>query len=149
MRHRKHASKLNRTSEHRLALLRNLAVALVENERIRTTVAKARQLRPFLEPLITRTRQNDLAARRLVNSRLQNRGAAIKLFEEIGPRVAQREGGYLRIVKAGPRMGDGAPMAYIEFVDAAPRAEGEAPKKPRTLKQRLHERRKEMAKLHK
>jgi large subunit ribosomal protein L17 len=147
MRHRNHSSKLNRTSEHRLALLRNLAVALVENERIRTTEAKARQLRPFLEPLITRARKGDLASKRLVIGRLNDAGATFKLFEEIAPRVGERAGGYLRIVKTAPRMGDGAPMAYIEFVDAAPKGEDDAPKKPRTLKQRLHERRKEMRKM--
>lgn len=153
MRHRKHASKLNRTSEHRLALMRNLSVALVQHERIHTTEAKARQVRPFLEKLITRAKHGDLTARRMVNSRLQHRGAAIKLFEQIVPRVGERPGGYLRIVKDGPRMGDGAPMAYIEFVD--PRAhdaageEAKKAKQPKTLKQRLHQRRKEVAKMRK
>lgn len=145
MRHRNHSSKLNRTSEHRLALLRNLAVALVENERIRTTHVKARQLRLFLEPLITRARKGDLASRRLVISRLQSREAAIKLFEELAPRIGDRPGGYLRIIKDGPRMGDGAPMAYIEFVDAAPRDESGTAQAPKSLKQRIHERRKELA----
>jgi large subunit ribosomal protein L17 len=146
MRHRKHASKLNRTSEHRLALMRNLAAALVHHERIQTTEAKAKQLRPFVETLITRAKQGDLASKRLVNSRLQSRDASVKLFDTIAPRVAQRPGGYLRVVKAGPRMGDGAPMAYIEFVDAAPKDEAATPAKPKTMKQRLHERRKELAK---
>jgi large subunit ribosomal protein L17 len=147
MRHCKHTSKLNRTSEHRLALMRNLAVALVENERIQTTVAKAKQLRPFVEPLITRAKTGDLASRRLIAGRLQSVSAAGKLIGVLAPRVAQRPGGYLRIVKAGPRMGDGAPMAYIEFVDEAPKTEGAEPAKPKTLKKRLHERRKEMAKV--
>lgn len=142
MRHGNHRSKLNRTSEHRLALMRNLSVALITNERIRTTEVKAKQLRPFVEPLITRAKQDDLASRRVVNSRLQNRTASIKLFEDIGPRVADRDGGYLRIVKDGPRMGDGAPMAYIEFVDPRPKKEEAEPKKPKTMKQRIHEKKK-------
>lgn len=146
MRHRKHTSKLNRTSEHRAALMRNLTVALVTHERIHTTQVKATQLRPIAESLITLAKDGTLAARRLVISRVGDRDAVHKLFSEIAPRVANRNGGYLRIVKDGPRMGDGAPMAYIEFVDPRPAAEGPAPAKPRTMKQRLHERRKEMAK---
>jgi large subunit ribosomal protein L17 len=147
MRHRNHSTRLNRTSEHRLALMRNLSVALVEHERIHTTAVKARQIRPFLEPLITRAKKGDLASKRLVLSRLQNRAACVKLFDDIAPRVNERDGGYLRIIKDGPRMGDGAPMAYIEFVDPRPEGTAEAPRKAKTLKQRLHERRKEMRKL--
>lgn len=142
-------SKLNRTSEHRLALMRNLAVALVQNERIQTTLAKAKQLRPWLEPLVTRAKKGDVASKRLVTGRLQSREASIKLFDSIAPRVMQRPGGYLRIVKAGPRMGDGAPMAYIEFVDPAPKSDepagaGDVQDKIKRLK---HERRKQMAKM--
>ncbi len=148
MRHRKHRSKLNRTSEHRLALMRNLTAALIENERIHTTQVKAVQLRPFVETLVTIARRGTLADKRLALSRLPRREAVTKLFDVIAPRVAQREGGYTRIVKDARRMGDGAPMAYIEFVDQ-PEAGPEEPKKPRTLKQRLHERRKEMAKMRK
>lgn len=146
MRHRKHTSKLNRTSEHRLAMLRNLAIALVNYERIHTTKVKAAQLRPFLEQVITMAKDGSLHSRRLAISRIGDKDAVHKLFAEIAPRVATRPGGYLRIVKDGPRMGDGAPMAYIEFVDQRP--EGEAPSAPKkkTLKQRLHERRKAMAK---
>jgi large subunit ribosomal protein L17 len=146
MRHRKHTSKLNRTSEHRAALLRNLAIALVRHERIHTTKVKAAQLRPFAEGLITLAKEGSLAARRLVASRV-DRDATHKLFAEIAPRVAARPGGYLRIVKDGPRMGDGAPMAYIELVDPKPvTGTGEQPKR-KTMKQRLHERRKEMGKV--
>lgn len=146
MRHRKHTSKMNRTSEHRAAMLRNLAIALVNHERIHTTKVKAAQLRPFLETVITLAKDGSLHARRLAVSRIGDKDAVHKLFANIAPRVATRNGGYLRIVKDGPRMGDGAPMAYIEFVD--PRPEGETPAEPKkkTLKQRLHERRKEMAK---
>jgi large subunit ribosomal protein L17 len=146
MRHRKHTSKLNRTSEHRAALLRNLAIALLEHERIRTTKVKADQLRPFLEGLVTIAKANTLAARRLVVSRLQDRWAAVKLFDELVPRLAERQSGYLRIVKDGPRMGDGAPMAYIEFVDQRPAASETAAPERKTLKQRLHQRRKELKK---
>jgi large subunit ribosomal protein L17 len=158
MRHRNHTSKLNRTSEHRLALMRNLSLSLIERDRIKTTAAKARQLRPFLEPLITLARKGDLASRKLVISRLQLKrvvdaetgrdcGPRRKLFGDIVKRVTGRPGGYLRIVKVGPRMGDGAPMAYIEFVDPAPRTEqDQAPAKAKTKKQIMHQRRKEMKK---
>lgn len=148
MRHRKHRSKLNRTSEHRLALMRNLTAALIEHERIHTTQVKAVQLRPFVETLVTIARRGTLADKRLVMSRLPQRDAVVKLFDVIAPRVAERNGGYLRIVKDARRMGDGAPMAYIEFVDQ-PEAGTEEPKKRKTLKQRLHERRKEVAKMRK
>ena len=147
MRHRKHCSKLNRTSEHRLALMRNLSAALIEHERIHTTQVKAVQLRPFVETLVTIARRGTLADKRLVLSRLPQRDAVTKLFDVIAPRVAERNGGYLRIVKDARRMGDGAPMAYIEFVDVAP--EGAEPPKKKTMKQRLHERRKEVAKMRK
>jgi large subunit ribosomal protein L17 len=146
MRPRKHTSKLNRPSEHRAALLRNLAIALVQHERIHTTKVKAGQLRPFVEGLVTLAKEGSLHARRLAISRVGDKETVHKLFSELGPRTAARAGGYLRIVKDAPRMGDGAPMAYIEFVDEAPKAEGGAPAKRKTLKQRLHERRKELAK---
>lgn len=149
MRHRNTRSRLGRTTEHRLALMKALANALVREERIRTTKAKAMQLRGYVEPLVTLARRGDLAARRLVFSRLGQKETTHKLFEEIGPRVGQRPGGYLRVVKDGPRMGDGADMAYIEFVDRASEVAGGdaagATSSARTLKQRLHERRKEMA----
>jgi large subunit ribosomal protein L17 len=148
MRHRKHGSKLNRTSEHRLALMRNLAVALLTHERIRTTHQKASALRPFLESLITIAKEDSIPARRRVNSRLQDSDGTRKLFEKIGPRVSERRGGYLRVIKDGPRAGDGALMSYIEFVDERPPdAEGaEPPPRRKSMKQRIHQRRKELAK---
>ena len=127
-------------------MMRNLAIALVLHERIHTTKVKAAQLRPIAESLITLAKNGSLAARRLVLSRV-DRDTTHKLFTEIAPRVASRPGGYLRIVKDGPRMGDGAPMAYIEFVDPKPTAGVEEPPKRKTMKQRLHERRKEMGKV--
>lgn len=137
---------MNRTSEHRAAMLRNLAKSLVEHERIHTTKVKADQLRPFLECVITLAKAGTLHARRLAVTRIGDKDVVHKLFTDIAVRVATRPGGYLRIIKDGPRMGDGALMAYIEFVD--PRPEGETPEAPKkkSLKQRLHERRKEMAK---
>ena len=151
MRHRKHTSKLNRTSEHRLALLRNLAVALLTHERIRTTQSKAQQLRPFVEQLVTMAKGGSLADRRRAIARLGDARLAHRLFEEIAPRVAERNGGYLRIVKDGPRQGDGALMAWIEFVDEAPVATDEDAPRPgfdrkKLMKKKLHERRKELAK---
>lgn len=145
MRHRKHSSKLNRTSEHRRALLRNLSISLIEHERIRTTQVKAAQIRPFLEPLITLTKNDTLNTRRLAVSRLNDRSAVIKLFEAIGPRIKDRDGGYLRIVKDGKRYGDGAPMAYIEFVDAAPVSEDDGASTA-TMEQKLKRKRHEMRK---
>ncbi|MGI8906071.1 MAG: 50S ribosomal protein L17 [Candidatus Sumerlaeaceae bacterium] len=145
MRHRRHSSKLNRTVEHRTALMRNLAIALIDNGIIKTTEPKAKQLRQYIERIITIAKDglaaNDdagigLAKRRLAFSYLNNKEAVKKLFAEVAPASAQRAGGYTRVVKAGPRAGDGAPMAYIEFVDRevaaseAPAAEEKA-KKPR------------------
>jgi len=141
MRHRKYQSKLNRTTEHRKALMRNLAVALIEHERIHTTGAKAKQLRPFVERLVTLGRNGSLAARRLAFSRLQKKRAVHKLFEVLGPRFAERPGGYTRIVKAERRMGDSAPMAYIEFVERAVVEPKEKPKKD--FRQRMRERMRE------
>lgn len=128
--------------------MKNLAVALVDKERIHTTEAKASQLREFVEPLVTRAKEGDLHSRRLVFSRLGQKEAVHKLFTEIAPRVATRAGGYLRITKDARREGDGAPMAYIEFVDAAPKSNDstEKPSAEKALKQKLHQRRKEMAK---
>ncbi|MBN1515957.1 50S ribosomal protein L17 [Candidatus Sumerlaeota bacterium] len=118
MRHRKHHSKLNRTSEHRQALMRNLAIALIDHERIETTQAKAMQLRGVVEPLITLAREGSQHQRRLAFARLQSKEAVHKLFEELGPRFKDRPGGYTRVVKTDFRPGDGAPMAFIELVDA-------------------------------
>ena len=147
MRHRKIRSKLNRTTEHRLALMRNLTVALIEHDRIRTTHPKAMQLRRFVEPLVTLAKAGDLHSRRQAFSRLGKKHAVHKLFEEIAERCAGRAGGYLRVTKDGPRAGDGALMAYVEFVDAASVDERESLPAKKSLKRRLHERRKEMAKM--
>lgn len=117
MRHRKIKSKLNRTTSHRKALMRNLASALIDKERIHTTQAKAKNLRPFIEKLITLGKKGDLASRRLAFQRLCNKEAVHKLFEDVAPRFQERPGGYTRIVKDNPRPGDSAPMAYIELVE--------------------------------
>ncbi len=138
MRHRRHKSRLNRTTEHRAALMRNLSIALIENGMIRTTLPKAKNVRQFIERIITIAKDglaaNDdagigLAKRRLAFSYLNNKEAVKKLFDEVAPRSSSRPGGYTRIVKAGPRAGDGAPMAFIEFVDLPGRES--APKKAR------------------
>lgn len=122
MRHRKSGRKLNRTTEHRKAMFRNMAVSLLEHEVITTTVPKAKELRRVVEPLITLARSDSVANRRLAFSRLRQRQTVTKLFDEIGPRYKDRPGGYTRILKSGFRSGDCAPMAYIELVDR-PQAE--------------------------
>ena len=116
MRHRKAGRQLRRTSEQKLALMRNLATSLIENGAIETTEAKAKELRPFVEKLITKARTGTLHARRLAGRHIQKRAAADKLFQEIGPRYASRAGGYTRILKTGHRKGDGADMARIELI---------------------------------
>ncbi|MBX3132712.1 MAG: 50S ribosomal protein L17 [Gemmatimonadaceae bacterium] len=116
MRHRKAGRSLRRTSEQRLALLRNLATSLIEQGAIETTEAKAKELRPFVEKLITKARTGTLHARRLAGKHVQKRDAADKLFQELGPKFAKRAGGYTRILKTGHRKGDGADMARIELV---------------------------------
>ena len=116
-RHRHAGRQLRRTSEQRLALLRSLAQALIENGAIETTEAKAKELRPFVEKLITKARTGTLHARRLAGRHVQKRATADKLFQEIGPRFASRNGGYTRILKTGHRKGDGAEMARIELVE--------------------------------
>ena len=116
MRHRKAGRQLRRTSEQRLALLRNLATSLIEQGAIETTEAKAKELRPFVEKLVTKARRGTLHARRLAGRHVQKREAADKLFREWGPKFAARPGGYTRILKTGFRRGDGAEMARIEFV---------------------------------
>ena len=116
MRHRKAGRQLRRTSEQRLALLRNLATSLIESGSIETTEAKAKELRPFIEKLITKARTGTLHARRLAVRHIHKREAADKLFQEIGPKFVARPGGYTRILKTGHRQGDGADMARIEFV---------------------------------
>lgn len=117
MRHGNGLRKLNRTSSHRLAMLRNMAVSLLKHEAIKTTLPKAKELRRVVEPLITIGKTPTLANRRLAFDRLRDREVAGKLFEVLGPRFATRNGGYLRILKMGFRDGDNAPMAYVELLD--------------------------------
>jgi large subunit ribosomal protein L17 len=131
MRHRHGLRKLNRTSSHRLAMLRNMTVSLLRHEAIKTTVPKAKELRRVVEPILTLGKTDSLANKRLAFARLRDREIVQKLFAELGPRYATRNGGYLRILKMGFRVGDNAPMAYVELVDrpeptdveAAPTAE--------------------------
>ena len=125
MRHAKAGRKLNRTSSHRKAMLGNLAAALIKHEQIVTTLPKAKELRPFVEKLVTLGKKNDLAARRRASAQLPEERWAAKLFETLGPRYAERQGGYTRIMKAEFRYGDNAPMAVIEFVDRDPDARGQ------------------------
>ena len=117
MRHRHSGRQLNRNSSHRKAMFKNMSVSLFEHELIRTTVAKAKELRRVSEKLITLAKVDSVANRRLAFSRLRDRDAVTKLFNELGPRYANRPGGYTRILKCGFRTGDKAPMAYIELVD--------------------------------
>ena len=117
MRHRNGLRKLNRTSSHRLAMLRNMTVSLLRHEAIKTTVPKAKELRRVVEPMITLGKTPTLANKRLAFDRLRDREIVVKLFAEIGPRYATRPGGYLRILKCGFRVGDNAPMAFVELVD--------------------------------
>jgi large subunit ribosomal protein L17 len=117
MRHGNGLRKLNRTSSHRQAMLRNMANSLIEHEAIKTTVPKAKELRRVVEPLITLGKKPSLANRRLAFDRLRNRDAVTKLFNELGPRYQTRPGGYTRILKFGFRIGDNAPMALVELVD--------------------------------
>lgn len=117
MRHRKSGRHLSRTSAHRKAMFRNMAVSLVEHEMIRTTVPKAKELRRVVEPLITAAKTDHHSRRRMMFDRLRDRGAVTKLFDELGPRYQERPGGYTRVLRCGFRPGDNAPMAIIEFVD--------------------------------
>lgn len=126
MRHLKSGRKLNRDSAHRKAMFRNMASSLFANEIIKTTVPKAKELRKVAEPLITLAKEDSLAHRRQAFNRLRDRDVVTKLFNELGPRYAERPGGYLRILKCGFRPGDKAPMAYVELVDR-PRVEEAAP----------------------
>ena len=126
MRHGHGLRKLNRTSEHRLAMLRNMCVSLLQHEAIKTTLPKAKELRRVVEPLITLGKSPSLANRRLAFARLRDRDIVTKLFDELGPRFANRNGGYLRILKYGFRQGDNAPMALVELVDR-PEQAAEAP----------------------
>tara|TARA_R110000823_G_scaffold295738_2_gene415521 strand:+ start:1813 stop:2202 length:390 start_codon:yes stop_codon:yes gene_type:complete len=117
MRHRHSGRQLNRNSSHRKAMFRNMAVSLVEHELIKTTLPKAKELRSFAEPLITLAKNDSVANRRLAFDRTRSKTAVGKLFSELGPRYQERPGGYIRILKAGYRTGDKAPMAYVELVD--------------------------------
>ena len=117
MRHRNSNRKLNRTSSHRQAMLRNMANSLLRHEIIKTTLPKAKELRRVVEPLITLGRTPTVANRRLAFARLRDREIVTKLFNELGPRYATRPGGYTRILKMGFRVGDNAPMAFVELVD--------------------------------
>src|SRR4029077_665460 len=117
MRHRHGLRKLNRTSSHRLAMLRNMTVSLLRHEAIRTTLPKAKELRRVAEPILTLGKSPSLANRRLAFDRLRDREMVTKLFGELGPRYAARNGGYLRILKFGFRKGDNAPMAVVELID--------------------------------
>ena len=117
MRHLKAGRKFNRTSSHRQAMFKNLASALFEHELIKTTLPKAKELRRVVEPMITLGKKPSVANRRLAFNRLRDRDMVVKLFDELGPRYATRNGGYLRILKCGFRDGDNAPMAYVELLD--------------------------------
>jgi len=117
MRHRHGLRKLNRTSSHRLAMFRNMAVSLITHEAIKTTLPKAKELRRVVEPLITLGKEPTLANKRLAFARLRDREAVTKLFDVVGPRYKERNGGYTRVLKMGFRQGDNAPMAFIELVD--------------------------------
>ncbi len=128
MRHQKNTVKLGRTAEHRKALLANQVCSLIEHSRIKTTLAKAKAVRPFAEKMLTLGKRGTLHDRRNAISYLHNTGMVKKLFEEVAPRSSARNGGYTRIIKLGPRMSDSAPMAYIEWVDFAPSVDELAPK---------------------
>ncbi len=125
MRHRKSGRKLGRNSSHRKAMFRNMATSLVRHETIKTTLPKAKELRRVIEPLITLAKEDDVAKRRLAFDRLRDKEAVGKLFNDLGPRFKDRPGGYLRILKTGPRPGDAAPMAIVQLVDG-PAVEGGA-----------------------
>ena len=130
MRHGLGLRKLNRTSSHRLAMLRNMSVSLLRHEQITTTLPKAKELRRVVEPMITLGKKPSLANRRLAFDRLRDREIVTKLFDELGPRFAKRNGGYLRILKCGFRKGDNAPLALVSLTEmAAPVEAKEEPKK--------------------
>ena len=119
MRHRNSGRKLNRNSSHRKAMFRNMTISLVEHEKIKTTLPKAKELRGFAEPLITLAKKDNLSNRRLAFDRIRSKSAVGKLFGELGPRYQTRPGGYIRILKCGFRSGDNAPMAIVELLDRA------------------------------
>ena len=125
MRHRVAGRKLQRTSSHRQAMFRNMAAALIKHEQITTTTAKAKELRPYVEKLVTLAKKGGLSNRRLAHARLMDEAQERKLFEVIGPRYANRNGGYTRVIKAGIRISDASPIAIIEFVDRDVSAKGQ------------------------
>jgi len=137
MRHGDGLRKLGRTSSHRLAMLRNMTVSLLRHEEITTTLPKAKELRRVVEPMITLGKRPSLANRRLAFDRLRDRGIVEKLFDDLGPRYAKRNGGYLRILKTGFRKGDNAPLALVTLMDRAEQGvepKGEEPKKKKAEK---------------
>lgn len=124
MRHRIAHRKLNKTASHRKAMFANMSSSLIEHEQIVTTLPKAKELRPFVEKLVTLAKKGDLGSRRIAIARTRNKEMSKRLFEIIGPRYKERSGGYIRVLKAGYRYGDNAPMALIEFVDRDVDAKG-------------------------
>ena len=136
MRHRNGLRKLNRTSSHRLAMLRNMTVSLLKHEAIKTTLPKAKELRRVAEPIITLGKEPTLANKRLAFNRLRDREMVVKLFDELGPRYKARNGGYLRILKFGFRQGDNAPMALVELVDRPEAVEDEGDAKKKSSKKK-------------
>jgi len=132
MRHRVKGRKLNRTASHRLATLRALATALLREKKIKTTVAKAKETRVFVEPIITRAKNDSVASRRIIAKDIQDKEVLKELFNEIIPKIGDRPGGYTRVVKLGRRLGDAAEMAIIEFVDYNDIVERKKPKKAKT-----------------
>ena len=131
MRHGNGLRKFNRTSSHRLAMLRNMTVSLLRHEEIQTTLPKAKELRRVVEPILTLGKKPSLANRRLAFNRLRDRGMVEKLFEQLGPRYAKRNGGYLRILKTGFRKGDNAPLALVTLLDQPENAAAAAAPEPK------------------
>ena len=125
MRHRNAHRKLGRTTSHRLAMFKNMAAALIKHEQITTTLPKAKELRPYVEKLVTLAKKGGLSNRRLAHARLEDDAQLVKLFDVLAPRYAERTGGYVRVMKAGFRNSDAAPMAVIEFVDRDTSAKGQ------------------------
>jgi large subunit ribosomal protein L17 len=134
MRHGHGLRKLNRTTSHRLAMLRNMTVSLLRHEEIQTTLPKAKELRRVVEPMITLGKKPSLANRRLAFDRLRDRGIVTKLFDDLGPRYAKRNGGYLRILKTGFRKGDNAPLALVSLLDRPDSEEAETQDKKKAPK---------------
>jgi large subunit ribosomal protein L17 len=139
MRHRVKGRKLKRTSEHRLATLRNLATSLLKHKKIKTTLAKAKELRVFVEPIITKAKVDSVANRRYVAADIKDKEVVKELFTAIIPKIGDRPGGYTRIIKLGQRKGDGAELAYIELVDYSDVVKEKAPKKKKEEKAKVEE----------